>query len=357
MRTHRWLIVMLIKWALFCALSAHANAPTEMPENVQQPMPVGVSLAVLDVQGIKENISTLLATVELRQTWSDARLAFDPIKQGADRIIYTDKDAYKFLDEHWYPHIVMTNQISTTGAPVIGVEVHPDGSVVLISTITAGFYIRSEYSDFPFDRQAFPIDIASSRYNRSQLTLSHNSDEKARSVIEHSVHLAQWSLTGLTAERTTRIGWDGTSFEHLSIKILAKRNTLQYAPQIFLPFLFIMIAPLIVVVLKGENLLQKATMLSGAALATIALQFTIAASFPEVVLTDNVVSRMFWLGYVFLLIMLLFVVTIYNTAIKLFTTPHFVEEVCVQLGWIPALIFLVLLLGNVLSPVLRHIFS
>ncbi|MDR3398574.1 MAG: hypothetical protein P4M06_13575 [Pandoraea sp.] len=334
-----------------------ATARQEMPENAPRPMPVGVALSLLDVQGIRENINTLYATVEFRQTWQDPRLAFDPIRQGSERIVHTDREALRFLDEHWNPAIKLTNQVSTTGTPQIGVEIRPDGSVTRIDTINAGFYIRSDYSDFPFDWQAYPIDIASDRYNQDQLTLVHGAQQRTASVIAPSVHLAQWTLTGLAAERSNPIGWDGTRFDHVALKVIAKRNTTQYAPQLFLPYMFIMMAPLIVLVLKVDNVVQRATMLSSAALATIALQFTVAAGFPEVVLTDNIVSRMFWLGYAFLVTMLLLVITIYNPTLRLFRDPHVAEEMRKQLNWIPAAIFLVLLFGTVLSPILRQTFA
>ena len=360
MRTRALVGVLVMAFALGMiglASTASAAGIKDLPDNTPRPMPVGVSLSILDVQGIKENMNTLYATVEFRQTWRDPSLAFNPIKIGTEKIVYTDAEAQQFLDTHWNPHIILTNQISTTGTPQIGVEIHPDGTVNVISTINAGFYIRSDYFDFPFDRQAFPIDIASDRYYRGLLTLTYGTEEKAASVIDRTVHLAQWTLTGLSAEHSTRVGWDGTSFEHLTIAILATRNTLQYAPQLFLPYLFIMISPIIVLLLKVGNVVDKATMLSGAALATIALQFTVATSFPEVVLTDNIVSRMFWLGYAFLLIMLLLVITIYNPTIKFFKDPYLVEEMQAQLNWIPAMIFIVLVIGTILAPVLRQTFS
>lgn len=344
--------------ALLCTSPSQAAADLkDMPEETPRPMPVGISLSLLDVQGIKENLNTLFATVEFRQTWVDPRLAFDPIKRGSEQIVYIDKDAMQFLDANWNPHVILTNQVSASGIPKTGVQVRSNGTVVVTSTINGAFYIRSNYFDFPFDRQAFPIDIASDRYNRDLLTLNFGAEEKAASVIDRTVRLTQWTLTGLSPERSTRIGWNGTTFEHLAIRIQATRNTVQYAPQIFLPYLFIMVSPLLVLLLKIDNVVEKATMLSGAALATIALQFAVAASFPEVVLTDNIVSRMFWLGYAFLLIMLLLVITVYNTTMKVFSDPYVTLEMRAQLNWIPAGVFLVLLIGTILAPVLRQIFS
>lgn len=352
----RWLSRLLALLPLIYASASLASDLTQMPESAPRPLPVAVSLSVLDMQGIRENLNTLFATVELRQTWLDSRLAFDPVKQGMDRQIYTDREAQSFLDQHWNPHIVITNLISTTGTPEIGVEVRPDGTVTEIRTLTAGFYIHSDYSDFPFDQQMFPIDVASDRYNRDALTLLYGSEERAASAIDRSVHLAQWTFHGLVGEHSSSIGWDGTSFEHLTIKLQAKRKTLQYAPQIFLPYLFIMMAPLLVLIIKFEDVFQKATLLSGAALATIALQFSVGASFPEVVLTDNIVSRMFWLGYAFLVVMLSLIITVYNTTLQ-FRDTHVIKELRVQLNWIPAALFLVLLIGTVLAPVLRQTFS
>jgi hypothetical protein len=350
----KWLFMSLAPLALLCAFGSSASDLTRMPDNAPRPLPVAVSLSILDVQAIKENLNTMFATVELHQSWLDPRLAFDPIKQGSDRLVYTDREALSFLDQHWNPHIVITNLVSTTGTPELGVEVLPDGTVTEIRTINAGFYIRSDYSDFPFDRQSFPIDVASDRYNRGELALLFGSEEKAASAIDRSVHLAQWSLLGLAGERSIRTGWDGTSFEHLSINVLMKRKTLQYAPQIFLPYLFIMMAPLLVLVIKIDDVFQKATLLSGAALATIALQFSVAASFPEVVLTDNIVSRMFWLGYAFLVVMLLLIITVYNTTLNMFKDTHVIKELRFQLHWMPAVIFLVLLVGTILAPILRQ---
>lgn len=338
--------------------TANASDLHQMPKNTPRPMPVGVALSILDIQDIRENLNTMYATVELRLTWQDPRLAFDPIKQGSNRLEYADQDALRFLDAHWTPRIVMTNQISVTGTPAIGVEVLPDGTVIEVRTVNAGFYIRSDYSDFPFDRQAFPIDIASDRYNRDQLTLQYGAEEAAASTIGRSAQLAQWTLTGLEADHSAPIGWDGTSFEHLGIKLKATRNTLQYAPQIFLPYLFIMLGPVILLVVRAdEAVLQKATMLSGATLATIALQFSVGASFPDAVLTDNIVSRMFWLGYAFLVTMLLLVITVHNTTIHLFKDPYVLKELRTHLNWMPVVAFTVLTAGNILAPLLRHAYS
>ncbi len=353
----KWLPRLLAGVLMLCAFSSRASSLTDIPDDSPRPMPVGVALSVLDVQGVKENLNTMLATVELRQTWQDPRLAFNPVAEGSDRVVYTEYAALKFLDTHWNPHITITNLISTTGTPLTGVEIRPDGLVTEIRTITAGFYIRSDYSDFPFDRQSFPIDIASDRYNRNQLTLVYGADEKAASVIDRSVHLAQWQLIGLRAVHAMRVGWDGTDFEHLSINVLTRRKTLQYAPQIFLPYLFIMMAPLILLINKMDNIVQQATMLSGAALATIALQFSVGASFPDVVLTDNIVSRMFWFAYAFFITMLLLVVTVYNPTVRLSKNRYVVEELRAQLNWMPAVAFLILLIGTILSPVLRQAFS
>jgi hypothetical protein len=66
---------------------------------------------------------------------------------------------------------------------------------------------------------------------------------------------------------------------------------------------------------------------------------------------------MFWLGYAFLLIMLLLVITVYNHTIAWFRDRYVIEEMRAQLNWVPAMIFLVLLIGTILAPVLRHTFA
>jgi hypothetical protein len=343
-------------WML-CGFTSAASDLTHMPEKTPQPLPVAVSLSILDIQGIRENLNIMAATIQLREIWQDPRLAFDPIREGVDRLIYANQDALLFLEQHWNPRLVIPNLTSTTGTPEVGIVVQPDGTVTEIRTLDGGFSIHSDYSDFPFDQQSFPIDIASDRYDRTKLILLYGADEKASSTISRTVHLAQWSLLGLAGDHYTSAGWDGASYEHLIIHLIVGRKTLQYAPQIFLPYLFIMLAPLLILVIRVDDVFQKATMLSGAALATIALQFSVGTSLPEVVLTDNIVSRMFWFAYGFLVVMLLLSITIYNTTLTLFKDRHLLEELRVQLNWIPAALFLVLLAGTIFAPMFRRKFS
>ncbi len=54
----------------------------------------------------------------------------------------------------------------------------------------------------------------------------------------------------------------------------------------------------------------------------LAPQFSIAASFPEVVLTANIISRMLYLGYGFLVTMVVLVVTVFNTNLALIRDPY-----------------------------------
>jgi hypothetical protein len=350
-RSVPWFIAGL---ALVLLWSASAPAAPEIPADAPQPLPVGVALSVLDIQGIRENLSTLFATVELRLTWHDSALAFDPLKLGADRLKLVDAEAKKFLDDHWNPQVGIVNLTSTTGAPLLGLQVQSDGTITVVRTIVGGFYARSDFSDFPFDRQAFAFDIASSKYNRDQLSLEFGPAERAESSIDPHVRQPQWKLDDLDAVRSDQRGWDGTSYEHLAIRLLAARNTGQYAPQIFLPYFFIMMAPIIVLVIRTDNLVQKATILSGASLAMLALQFSIATSFPEVVLTDNIISRMLYLGYGFLVTMVVLVITIFNTNLMLIRDPYLSEELRRQLHWVPAAAYLVILIGTILAPILRH---
>ena len=345
---HATLALVLLLW------STGAGAVPQMPDDAPQPLPVGVALSVLDIQGIRENVSTLFATVELRLTWHDSALAFDPLKLGTERLKLVDAEAKKFLDDHWSPQVNIVNLTSTTGTPALGLQVQSDGTITVVRTIVGGFFARSDFSDFPFDRQAFAIDIASSKYNRDQLSLEFGPAERAASSIDPHVHQPQWTLDNLDSVRSDQRGWDGTSYEHLAIRLLATRNTGQYAPQIFLPYFFIMMAPVIVLVIRTDNLVQKATVLSGASLAMLALQFSIAASFPEVVLTDNIISRMLYLGYGFLVTMVLLVITVFNTNLPIIRDSFLSEELKRQLHWAPAAAYLVLLVGTVLAPIVRH---
>ncbi len=291
---------------LFCLLALGAPA-AEMPTDVPLPIPVSLGLRVIRVDGIREADGTFEATIDLRLSWTDPRLAFDPSTQGTRRRLYGGRQAHQRMSEIWDPGIQFENLRDQRGQVVdeaLWVDDH--GLVEWVRRYRGQFEANFDVSNFPIDRQVLPFIFLSAEHDRHQVVLV---DDAAATAFSDSaaVSLDGWQVG--TEEVITDLvtHWNGTTHSQVRYTITAQREPGDYIAPIFTPIAAVILVPILAIWLNrwhdGRFAIESFEFMNiavGGLFATIALTLAVYSSYPFLADGRNVVGRLFTLNYVLL---------------------------------------------------------
>ncbi len=101
-------ILLLILFAPgFSTDAAAESTDAGLPTGVAYPIHVRLSVRVLDVTRLTETQSSIGATVEFTQRWTDPGLRFDRIALGAEHLDFVGAKAEAELARMWSPDVLL----------------------------------------------------------------------------------------------------------------------------------------------------------------------------------------------------------------------------------------------------------
>ena len=175
-----WLIPLIL-----AGFVASAGAADRAQPLVRGPVPVELSLVVIDLSGVDDTLQQYSVNLFIRMEWTDRTLALE----GADRRTLN-------LDEVWNPRLEITNEILVRESLPRTVDVTADGRVTYYQRLVGSLAQAMDLRDFPFDRQSFSIRFAAVGFRPGDIEWIVSRETAAMLAGDWSV--SNWKL----------IGWD-----------------------------------------------------------------------------------------------------------------------------------------------------
>ena len=216
------------------AWSTEAPALIDRPAAGAGPTQVSVGIWIVDITNIdsaQQNFTTDLAIVF---RWKDARLTHT----GTGL-------AYYALDQIWTPRVGIANETSSVVRKFPeSAEVEPDGTVLYRQRYVGAFTQALRLRSFPFDRQAFCIQLVAIRYRPDEVMFVPdqnwiNNGLKQGAGIAPSITLPDWTIEKWDTKPVTYALAPGFDYSGYAFEFTASRNVQHYILKVILPLVLI----------------------------------------------------------------------------------------------------------------------
>ena len=218
------------------AWSAETPALIDRPAAGAGPTQVSVGVWIVDITNIdsaQQNFTSDLAVVF---RWKDARLAHTGT--GV---------AYYALEQIWTPRVGIANETSSVVRKFPeSAEVEPDGTVLYRQRYVGAFTQPLRLRSFPFDRQAFHIQLVAIRYRPDEVMFVPdqnwiNNGLKQGAGIAPSITLPDWTIEKWETKPVTYALAPGFEYSGYAFEFTAARNVQHYILKVILPLILIVI--------------------------------------------------------------------------------------------------------------------
>ena len=241
-----------------------------------QPIPVSISIHVINLTDIDEVQQRFHLMFYLFVQWHDSRLVFTPRDARERYHLYSP-------DQVWHPRLDFINGVGARVTNEVSLRVAPDGQVLYVERAEAFLSTRFHLRRFPFDRQALQIIIHPFVAQAQIVTFKANEQHTWISA-EESIYssLAEWELVKVRTEHDhVPLSKFGTVPE-AHFEILVKRKYDFYLWKIFLPLVLMVILSWTVYWIDPRDLSSQVQISITTILTVIAFAFSISLSLPKV---------------------------------------------------------------------------
>lgn len=207
------IIVLALTAALFCCTRMAAAAPPAGSQNQSPqagtaepfllglpeqpgPMVVEAHFDFYDINEINDGAETFEFTGVLTLKWKDPRMAFDPAAEGVDEKIFQGAYQFNELATGWYPQVVLVNEAGMFDMDGVILRVEPDGTSILVQTLSATAEVEFNMSRYPFDEHRLKAVFEVLGYDRDEVLMRVRTDGPGPSVGETRV--PQWIVRGVS---------------------------------------------------------------------------------------------------------------------------------------------------------------
>jgi len=323
------LLAILVLLAALLPMSPAAGAAAEKPIDAAPivTIPTGKGLPVVvraalyfnHVQAFNDSQNTFEATTDLRLNWFDLRLRY-PAEEGLNGYKeFRVSAAEAELAKMWTPKVRLVNRVGEPTFSERRLRIFPDGRVETIARTTASYKTPVDLSQFPFDHQSLLIELAVQEDTIETVDLDFSSDDVAFSRIAKSAGIDGWTPGLVNLKRELVKGWNGDRYAKVVAALDVKRVASSTIATIFIPLFASLLIPFLATWMNRAvddgfevEAFELANVIIGGLFAVIALGFTISSAYPNLVSSDNTVSRLLGLNYVALAVGLLITVVFYR---------------------------------------------
>lgn len=206
--TVKALAVALLCWTAMAAAAPSAGSQSQPPQagtgepfllgppEQDGPVVVEAHFDFYDINEINDGAETFEFTGGLTLKWKDPRMAFDPAAEGVDEKIYQGDYQFNELATGWYPQVVLVNEAGSFDMNGVILRVEPDGTSILVQTLSAAAEVEFKMSRYPFDRHHLKAVFEVLGFDKDEVLMQVRSDGAVPSVGETRV--PQWIVTGVS---------------------------------------------------------------------------------------------------------------------------------------------------------------
>jgi hypothetical protein len=216
------------------AWSAETPALIDRPAAGAGPTQVSVGIWIVDITNIDSAQQNFTADLAVVFRWKDARLAHTGT--GV---------AYYALEQIWTPRVGIANETSSVVRKFPeSAEVEPDGTVLYRQRYVGAFTQPLRLRSFPFDRQAFHIQLVAIRYRPDEVMFVPdqnwiNNGLKQGAGIAPSITLPDWTIEKWETKPVTYALAPGFEYSGYAFEFTAARNVQHYILKVILPLILI----------------------------------------------------------------------------------------------------------------------
>ena len=149
------------------------------------------------------------------------------------------------LEQVWHPRVGIANETASVIRKFPDwVEVEPDGTLTYRQRYAGAFTQPLRLQSFPFDRQAFRIQLVAVRYRPNEVKFVPDQDWikeglKQAAGIAPSITLPDWRAEKWETKPLTYALTPGLEFSGYAFEFTASRNVLHYILKVILPLVLI----------------------------------------------------------------------------------------------------------------------
>ena len=189
---------------------------------------------MVDITSIDSAQQNFTAEVAIVLGWKDPRLA----QTGSGVVRYP-------LEQVWHPRLALVNETNSLihKLPDV-VEVDPDGTVNYRQRYAGAFTQPLRLKSFPFDRQAFQIQLVAVRYRSNEVTFVPDQDWihnglKQAAGIAPSITLPDWTIETWETKPLAYALAPGFEYSGYAFQFTASRSVEHYILKVILPLALI----------------------------------------------------------------------------------------------------------------------
>jgi len=211
-----------------------APAVIDRPASASGPTQVSIGIWIVDITAIDSAQQNFTADIAVVLQWKDARLAHTGTGQ-----------AHYALDQIWTPRVAIANETSSVSRKFPdSVEVEPDGTVIYRQRYAGAFTQSLRLQSFPFDRQAFHIQLVAIRYRPTEVVFVPDENWirdglQQAAGISPSITLPDWTVEKWDTKARVYALTPGMQFSGYAFEFTASRNVEHYILKVILPLVLI----------------------------------------------------------------------------------------------------------------------
>lgn len=256
--------------AAFLACFSAGAAERTRPGEGGEPLPVYMSVFVIDIDGIDTAEQSFTANVAYRARWKDKRLAH----RSKESKLYP-------LTEVWHPEIQIINQQRLWKTFPEVIEVDSEGNAVYTQRVWGQFSQPLRLHDFPFDRHSFNVLVALAGYTPEEVTILQ--DDQSRSDIAEELSLADFTVeSSLARPKVYEPIPGGKKISGFNFEFVALRDSGYYVVKVLVPLVLIVAMSWIVFWIDPKEAGTQIGLGATAMLTLIAYRFATSESLPKV---------------------------------------------------------------------------
>jgi ABC-type transport system substrate-binding protein len=277
----------LLRFFLLFAISSQVARSAETPALIDRPAAgagptqVSVGIWIVDITNIDSAQQNFTADLAVVLRWKDARLAH--AGTGV---------AYYALDQIWTPRVGISNETNSVVRKFTeSAEVEPDGTVLYRQLYVGAFTQPLRLRSFPFDRQAFHIQLVAIRYRPDEVMFVPdqnwiNNGLKQGAGIAPSITLPDWTIEKWDTKPVTYALAPGFEYSGYAFEFTASRNVLHYILKVILPLVLIVIMSWVVFWIEPSEPGIQLSIAMTSMLTLIADRFAVDTQLPRLPLYD-----------------------------------------------------------------------
>jgi hypothetical protein len=257
---------------LFLILHAIPAAAADFgrPLSTEGPTEVKIAVFVLDIDEVSSVSQSFDANIYLELHWQDPRLAHD-----------NPQEITRDLTKIWNPRILFINQQKTWSTLPEIVEIFQDGEVIYRQRVWGTFSQPLALIDFPFDQQAFNIQLGSVGYSPQEVKLI--SDQGSRTGIASQFSLADWDIINWTASIIPFApSLEEDTFAGYLLSVEARRKYGYFVIKVIIPLVLIVMMSWVVFRIDPKESGTQISVAITTMLTLIAYRFAVGTDLPKV---------------------------------------------------------------------------